>query len=65
MRFRFLSAAGAASLLASAASPALAHAASGSLPHWHASDFAGIGAVLAITLAAAWADRRLARRTRP
>ena len=38
--------------------PALAHLTSAAAPHWHAGDAWGVLAVIALTAAAAWLDRR-------
>jgi len=44
--------------------PAWAHVTVPASPHLHASDLAGLGVVVALTVAAGWIDRRL-QRTRP
>ena len=51
----------AAALATLAALPALAHVTSGPTPHWHAGDVWGVLAVVALTGAAAWLDRRTRR----
>ena len=38
--------------------PALAHVSSAAAPHWHACDAWGVLAVIGLTAAAAWLDRR-------
>ena len=38
--------------------PAFAHVSSAAAPHWHAGDAWGVLAVIALTAAAAWLDRR-------
>ena len=38
--------------------PALAHVSSAATPHWHAGDAWGVLAVIGLTAAAAWLDRR-------
>jgi hypothetical protein len=48
----------ATSLAGGAALPALAHVSSAAAPHWHAGDAWGVLAVIALTAAAAWLDRR-------
>ena len=48
----------AAALLGLAALPAFAHVTGGATPHWHASDAWGVLAVIGLTAAAAWLDRR-------
>jgi hypothetical protein len=48
----------AAALAALAALPALAHVSSAAPPHWHAGDAWGVLAVIGLTAAAAWLDRR-------
>jgi hypothetical protein len=47
-----------AALTAFAAAPALAHVSNAATPHWHAGDAWGVLAVIALTGAAAWLDRR-------
>ena len=47
-----------AALGATTALPALAHVTSAATPHWHAGDAWGVLAVIALTAAAAWLDRR-------
>ena len=48
----------AAALAALTALPALAHVSSEATPHWHAGDAWGVLAVIGLTAAAAWLDRR-------
>ena len=48
----------AAALAALTALPALAHVSSAATPHWHAGDAWGVLAVIGLTAAAAWLDRR-------
>jgi hypothetical protein len=43
---------------AGAALPAFAHVTGGETPHWHAGDVWGVLAVIVLTGAAAWLDRR-------
>jgi len=57
MRHR-LSLLGVAALGGTTALPALAHVTSAATPHWHAGDAWGVLAVIALTAAAAWLDRR-------
>jgi hypothetical protein len=47
-----------AALAGMTALPALAHVSSAAAPHWHAGDAWGVLAVIALTAAAAWLDRR-------
>ena len=49
---------GAAAALAMTTMPALAHLSGGAAPHWHAGDAWGVLAVIGLTAAAAWLDRR-------
>jgi hypothetical protein len=51
-------------LLTLPGAPAFAHFTSATQPHLHASDVAGLAAVVALTIGAGWLDRRLARRRR-
>lgn len=54
-----LSLVGAAIALAGAAHPAFGHVTqAGPNPHWHTGDLWGLGAVIALTAAAAWLARR-------
>jgi hypothetical protein len=48
----------AAAVAALTAVPALAHVSSAAAPHWHAGDAWGVLAVIGLTAAAAWLDRR-------
>jgi len=48
----------AAALAALTALPTLAHVSSATTPHWHAGDAWGVLAVIGLTAAAAWLDRR-------
>jgi hypothetical protein len=48
----------AAAVVALTALPALAHVSSAAAPHWHAGDAWGVLAVIGLTAAAAWLDRR-------
>ena len=48
----------AAALAALTALPTLAHVSSAATPHWHAGDAWGVLAVIGLTAAAAWLDRR-------
>jgi hypothetical protein len=48
----------AAAVVALTAVPALAHVSSAAAPHWHAGDAWGVLAVIGLTAAAAWLDRR-------
>ena len=53
-----LSARMSAAVAAVAALPASAHVTRGAVPHWHGGDIWGVLAVVALTAAAAWLDRR-------
>ena len=44
--------------------PAWAHVTAPASPHLHASDLAGLGVVVVLTVAAGWLDRRLQRARR-
>jgi hypothetical protein len=54
----------ASTLALGAALPAWAHVTVPASPHLHASDLAGLGVVVVLTVAAGWLDRRLQRARR-